>query len=73
MEALVMRSSGVLRRGLDVVGLAVPPAGSVILAERQVVEVEAVGGGGLSGAGRVLPPEPGAVVALGQLQNAGQG
>jgi hypothetical protein len=46
--------------GLDVVGLPVPEVGGVPLPQCQVVEVEAVGGGCLSGAGGVLPPEAGA-------------
>ncbi|MFE3249786.1 hypothetical protein [Streptomyces sp. NPDC059209] len=58
-------------RGLDVVGLLVPPVGGDVFAEGEVVEVEAVGGG-LSGASGVLPPEACPVVGVGQLQYAGQ-
>ncbi len=44
----------------------------VVFSQGQVVEVEAVGSSGLSGAGGVLPPKASAVVGIGQLQDAGQ-
>ncbi|XQE77537.1 hypothetical protein ACN24L_00185 [Streptomyces microflavus] len=54
------------------VHLVVPEAGGVLFAAGEVVEVEAVGGGALSGAGGVLPPEAGGVLGVGELQDAGQ-
>ncbi|MDX6315714.1 MAG: hypothetical protein QOF44_5178 [Streptomyces sp.] len=57
--------------GLDA-GLFAPPGGQLGLSEGEVVQVEAVGGGVVSGAGGVLPPEAGAVFGVGQLQDAAQ-
>lgn len=57
---------------MGVVGLAVPPVGGGAVSAGEVVEVEAVGGGGLVGAGGVLPPEAGAVVGVGELEDAGE-
>lgn len=49
-----------------------PPAGWGVFAEGAVVEVEAVGGGGVAGSGGVLPPEPGVLLGLGELEDAAQ-
>ncbi|GDY70395.1 hypothetical protein SAV14893_097880 [Streptomyces avermitilis] len=37
-----------------------------------MVEVEAVRGGGLPGAGGILPPKPCSLIGVGQLQHAGK-
>ena len=54
------------------VRLLLPPVGDVVLPVEEVVEVEAVGGRTLARAGGVLPPEAGAVVGVGELQDADQ-
>lgn len=43
-----------------------------MFAEGSVVEVEAVGGGGVASSGCVLPPEAGVLLGLGELEDAAQ-
>ncbi|GAV46354.1 hypothetical protein Saa2_09358 [Streptomyces acidiscabies] len=54
-------------------GLGAPERGGVRVALREVVQVEAVGGGPVPGAGRVLPPEAGAALEPGEVQGAAEG
>jgi hypothetical protein len=54
-------------RGSGGGGLLLPPVGDVVFPMRQVVEVET-----LARAGGVLPPEAGAVLGVGELEDAGQ-
>ncbi|MFF4837042.1 hypothetical protein [Streptomyces sp. NPDC001315] len=53
-------------------GLVVPEGGGVGFAAGVVVQGEAVGGRGVSGAGGVLPPKPCAVVDAGEVECAAQ-
>lgn len=68
----VLGRIGVVLVGGVGVGLGVPEGGGVGFAVGEVLEVEAVGGGGVLGAGGVLPPEAGADVDAGQMQGAAQ-
>ncbi|MEW2289878.1 hypothetical protein [Streptomyces sp. NPDC047841] len=52
--------------------LPVPEVGGMVFALGVVVQGEAVGGGRVSGAGGVLPPEAGAVFDVGELEGAAQ-
>ena len=49
-----------------------PVAGFLQLAQLQVVQVQAVRGGAVPGAGRQLPPERGALGVSGQVEHAGE-
>ncbi|XQE77624.1 hypothetical protein ACN24L_00755 [Streptomyces microflavus] len=49
-----------------------PPAGGCVFAQGAVVEVEAVGGGGVAGSGGVLPPKAGVLLGFGELEDAAQ-
>ncbi|MFE2503594.1 hypothetical protein [Streptomyces rubiginosohelvolus] len=57
---------------LEEFGLLVPPARGGVFAEGAVVEVEALGGGGVARSGGVLPPEAGVLLSLGELEDAAE-